>query len=315
MDTYIFLLSKNYKVLVICIAVLFLSGCYAIKREPLSPIKIKDYEITIEPQDENLEHLIIQEKVILIHDSGFESQPIVSTEIITHTPPNSKPYTSTITHTETHVVNELEFEMPTRVITNSQRGLFLKEIEISPLDADPFFIFPLPDGREFQVKKQLGLLSSVSERLNYLETNVKLIDFPADSFYSAKNATNIQVQKYLDTETVSWSSTEPGSDIQFAYLPPPYHHLHPNIRPFVEIFSVEHLIFSLIGITITFVGLIITIILKPAVVPTLVSATEGKIKLILSKLLYKKPDETVTLIVVEDGKEKKKEIKLGEKKK
>lgn len=126
MDTHIFLLSKNYKALVICIAVLLLSGCYAIKREPLSPIKIKDYEITIEPQDENLEHLIIKEKLILIHDSGFESQPIVSTEIITHTPPNSsKPYTYTITtHIETPVVNELEFEMPTRVITNSQRGLY-----------------------------------------------------------------------------------------------------------------------------------------------------------------------------------------------
>lgn len=84
------------------------------------------------------------------------------------------------------------------------------------------------------------------------EINIKLIDFPKESFYQAKYSTNIEKEKYLNTETITWLLKYPDEGIIFAYIIPPFNNLRAILNPFIGISNIGQWILVLIAFLTTF---------------------------------------------------------------
>ena len=115
----------------------------------------------------------------------------------------------------------------TESIVAQSKGLFLHEVTITPLSD---LRVSLPDGTRVTPM----LLTDMDSRLV-----VKLQDLPKGSFYAARHALGLTAHPYLDTETLTWSPTDLGEAITFAYIPSPAHHLRPLLGPFLTVSSVS----------------------------------------------------------------------------
>jgi len=105
------------------------------------------------------------------------------------------------------------------------KGLFIEEVTLTPLAG---LRVSLPDGTQVSPM----LVTDMDAKLV-----VKLQDLPKGSFYAARHALGLSSYPYLDTETLTWSPTDLGEDITFAYIKPPAHHLRALLGPFLTVSS------------------------------------------------------------------------------
>lgn len=129
--------------------------------------------------------------------------------------------------------------LPERQITSTSRGLLLREANIAPLEASSGQVtITLRDGSTLH-----GSLCAFS----CPQSAIELRDFPRSSFYAARHAQNVNIQPYIDTETITWSIDRLGRGITFAYIPSPYYHLRPILKPLLEVSSLSQWIIGVLG--------------------------------------------------------------------
>jgi hypothetical protein len=153
---------------------------------PPLPI-VEEYSVIIEPLYPEMEKFIVNEEIIFYINQEVED---VNSQMI---------YS----------------RLPKREVTSTNRGLLLKEVHISPLQANSFGYvnLTLPDG--FLLRGRLCTYDCPVSR-------IELYDFPKNSFYDAKDVDgSISYDSYIDKEKISWSASNLNQGIKFAYIPPP----------------------------------------------------------------------------------------------
>lgn len=200
-------------------------------------------------------------------------------------------------------------------VASHSRGFLLREVHFMPLQADAsgHVDYTLPNGTKvsgrlcslvFNCCPTYGLFDQYSM---CPESKAEVRDLPSNSFFAAKDATDIQAQKYIDTETVSWSVTDLERGITFAYIPPPYHYLRPLLLPFIGASYLSQWVIGLFGFAATF-------LLLPVLRPILPDMAKGKLKDWFDKASKRKSPLKATLIVSSRGDEKEIEVKDSKKK-
>lgn len=164
--------------------------------------------------------------------------------------------------------------LPAREMRSSNRGIFIREIIITPLEN--------------------SFLSAVT--CCPKSPIVELHDFPRNSFYEAKDAQNLQISPYLDTETIIWSGFSLRRDIVFAYIAPPFY----SVRDILALFiGVSYQSYSLIIIF----SLLVTTVFSFLIKPVLSDIGKNKIKTFLDRK-SQKPVKKTTIIVSSKGEER-----------
>jgi len=158
------------------------------------PCAVVAYRVIVEPISPALETFIIKEDVVL-------------TSKITDDPRFSPNSIWSVVNTD----DGRAFRLSTRQVDGIGKGLVLKEVTVEP-SKDWYSLSNLPDSNRFDLS------------LSCAKTSLELRDFPKNSFYAAKEATNLEVSPYIDTETITWVAHNLDErKIEFAYVPPPYY--------------------------------------------------------------------------------------------
>lgn len=209
-----------------------------------------------------------------------------------------KPVDSTLKNLKIEEEGILDGEMKLlseRQISGTSRGFLLREVRITPLEADAsgYVNLILPDGSSLRGP----LCGSWCP-----QSTVELRDFPKNSFFDAKNAEQVgEPDTYVEVETIILSIRDLEQGIVFAYIPPPYHYFRPMLAPFVGLSSfgeIAIVIFSLTG----------TIILVPIVQPIIYNLAKSRLQSWFKKESKEKSVKTATLIVSSKGEVKEVEV-------
>ena len=107
-----------------------------------------------------------------------------------------------------------------REIISTSKGLILKEVvfRLPETDSSGFAVKRGPDahGQEFS--------------LTYLGAcEVDVTGLASGAFVAADNATSVDRNAYLGSETVAWALSEPSAGVRFAYIVPPFQPLQPIV--------------------------------------------------------------------------------------
>ena len=132
-----------------------------------------------------------------------------------------------------------------------------------------------------------------------LKSLVTLSDFPINSFYAAYHAQELQKSPYLETETITWTSS--GAMIKFLFIPPPYQHLRHLLAP---LFGVSHAGQWIYGI----LGLLSAYIFMPYMLPVLREMMESTLK---RRLLNANKTEKQTAKIITNDKGDEIEIEIS----
>jgi energy-coupling factor transporter transmembrane protein EcfT len=195
-----------------------------------------------------------------------------------------------------HAVNVLNTDTKTVQLSDKQieskdRGVLLKEVSFTP---SLTMTFELPTGNSRIIP------------INTSNSQVKLRDMPQDSFYKAKDAENLTLDTYVDTQTVQWSLRNGSNGIVFAFIPTPFNILRPLVSPFLGISSWSEWLVAIIA-------LVAGLFLQPIVAPVLSDTVKGRFKSWFDRQTTQpkttQPTETGKLIISAKGEEKNIEIK------
>jgi hypothetical protein len=152
------------------------------------------------------------------------------------------------------VEKDTVLSLPERQIHSSNRGLFIQEVHVTPLDGSPLSGYTCcPETK-----------------------TVELRDFPRNSFYEARDVQKVEPSRYLDTEIVRWDTRRLGQDIVFAYVAPPFHLLRNFFTPLIGISYQSQWM-------VTFVGLIAGAVIKQIVKPALFDFGKSRFKSLLER--------------------------------
>ena len=165
----------------------------------------------------------------------------------------------------TSIMKEGEvLSLPEKQVYSSSRGLFIRELNVTPLD---------------------GLAISGIDTCCVKAPTVELSDFPRDSFYEARDVNKTEISTYLDIETVKFDEQSLNRSIVFAYITPPF-------------YSVRGLVAPLIGVSyqgqwiVALIGLLVTVIIVPFAKDVLVDLTVARIKSLFKRNKSKKKRES-----------------------
>jgi len=184
-------------------------------------------------------------------------------------PKNSMSFTPPVDWTATYIGSETGFSLPEIEATIENRGFLLKEASFR---------------------------SSIycSDKVN-----VELHDFPLNSFYAAHYAQGLEKFPYIDTETITWNSSD--ESVRFSYVTPPFQIVKPILNPLMGASSMNQWLMG-------FIGIIGTVIFAPIIKPVFTEIAQKSIKNKISS-----PDvqtkQTAKLIISEKGEEKEIEVK------
>ena len=161
------------------------------------------------------------------------------------------------------------FSTNNREVASTNHGFIVQEVHINPLQANEFGFSSLTtsDGKSINVELC---------RHSCPEGSVTLLNFPKNSFLEAKYDTNLQINSYLDTETISWSTKNLNKGIIFAYIPPPFYHFKLVLKPFLGVASFNQWI-------VAFLGAVGSIVIVPIVKPVLKDIAQDKLRSCLQK--------------------------------
>jgi hypothetical protein len=161
------------------------------------------------------------------------------------------------------------FSTNNREVASTNHGFMVQEVYINPLQTNESGVYSLTtlDGTSINIKLcQYGCP----------EGSITLINFPKNSFYEAKYDTNLQINSYLDTETINWSTKYLNKGITFAYIPPPFYHFKLALKPFLGVASFNQWI-------VAFLGAVGGIVIVPIVKPILEDIAQNKLISCLQK--------------------------------
>ncbi|HEX9313159.1 MAG TPA: hypothetical protein VGA30_10130 [Actinomycetota bacterium] len=138
---------------------------------------------------------------------------------------------------------------PPKKVRASGRGPvgLLREVTVAP-PADPFLELVLPNGR-----LALGVLCSVA----CLEARVEVHGLSHGAFTEARDALDLNSSRFHGNDTVSWSPLDPGDELVFDYIRPPYHHFRAVLLPVLQAGSLGGLVLTLIGALLGIVGVVL----------------------------------------------------------
>jgi len=161
------------------------------------------------------------------------------------------------------------FSTNNREVASTNHGFIVQEVYINPLQTNESGVYSLTtlDGTSINIELcQNGCP----------EGSITLINFPKNSFYEAKYDTNLQINSYLDTETINWSTKYLNKGITFAYIPPPFYHFKLALKPFLGVASFNQWI-------VAFLGVVGSIVIVPIVKPILEDIAQNKLRSCLQK--------------------------------
>jgi hypothetical protein len=150
-----------------------------------------------------------------------------------------------------------------REVEGNARGFLLREVEIEPLGQSVYADLRLPTPGGAYVDAPL------CEPLACPPATVTLVDFPASSFYLARETTEVERVPYVQTETITWTTRTYERGLAFAYVPPPFHLMRPVIGPLLGASTASEWVAALVGA----LGGAVAI---PLVKPLLVDIAEDK---------------------------------------
>jgi hypothetical protein len=172
------------------------------------------------------------------------------------------------------VENNLTLSAKERLVFSSNRGLFIREVRITPLETT------LLQGTSCCPKTK----------------TVELIDFPRNSFYEVRYVPEVSISSYLDTETVKWSDFSIGRNIEFAYIIRPFNSLRRVLLPFIPLLYQSDWV-------VAFVGILFTTVFTSIINPAISDFGRNRLKTLLTK---KSPSvqKQAKIIVTSKGDEK-----------
>lgn len=156
---------------------------------------------------------------------------------------------------ESELARLLSKQELSREISSNDKSIIIKELYFVPLnmDTDGYVDLKLTNGKSRKVEFCINECPP---------SIVKIFDLPAGSFYQAEGADNLQIDSYLNKETVSWNPAHVERGIRFAYIKPPYHHLRRIIKPFLSFANLNQNLIVIIGFTTT---TLLAFMLKPVI--------------------------------------------------
>ncbi len=238
------------------------------------PCAISYYRLTIKPKDSQLSKFKVQEFIVF-------SPQIVETV-------NFTPYSTWVSM---DIDDQKGYQLPETELAGNSLGFLLKEVSFDSANAYYNSLFPDP-----HVLMRYNLSPSCKEAV------VELQDFPLNSFYAAREANELKMYPYVDTETITWNSknlSERG--IRFAYVQPPFQSLKPLLSPFIGASSISQWIIGLIGI-------ISAVLFTPIAKPVFTEILQKRFKKEMDNVVTPVKD-TRKIIVSGKGDEKDVEIK------
>lgn len=161
------------------------------------------------------------------------------------------------------------FSTNNREVASTNHGFIAQEVHINPLQANEFGVSSLTTSDGESINVELC-------RHSCPEGSVTLLNFPKNSFLEAKYDTNLKIDSYLDTDTISWSTKDLNKGIIFAYIPPPFYHFKLVLKPFLGVASFDQWILA-------FLGAVGSIVIVPIVKPILEDIAQNKLRRCLQK--------------------------------
>ena len=161
------------------------------------------------------------------------------------------------------------FSTNNREVASTNHGFIVQEVHINPLQANESGVSSLTTSDGTSIRVELC-------RHSCPEGSVTLLNFPKNSFLEAKYDTNLKINSYLDTDTISWSTKNLNKGIIFAYIPPPFFHFKLVLKPFLGIASFNQWI-------VAFLGAVGSIVIVPIVKPVLKNIAQNKLRSCLQK--------------------------------
>jgi hypothetical protein len=161
------------------------------------------------------------------------------------------------------------FSINNREVAGTNHGFIVQEVHINPLQANESGVSSLTTSDGTSINVEVCIHSCP-------EGSVTLLNFPKNSFLEAKYDTNLQINSYLDIETISWSTKNLNKGITFAYIPPPFYHFKLVLKPFLGVASFNQWI-------VAFLGAVVSIVIVPIVKPILEDIAQNKLRSCLQK--------------------------------
>lgn len=137
---------------------------------------------------------------------------------------------------------------PVRTVEAERSGFLLQQLTVRPVEGRSLT-------RELTLTNdQAGEIPvTVCPAGNCPVASVELIDFPEASFVDAQGAENIARSTFIDTETITYTSTSMRRGFSIAYVPAPYNGFSSLFRPLLGASTFEDWIFAFVGVLGSFV--------------------------------------------------------------
>ncbi len=119
------------------------------------------------------------------------------------------------------IQEEVKQDLPGRIVKSTKSGLFLHEV-IIPYQLQDYDC--CPD-----------------------EGKVRIKELPDHSFYDAQYANDLNVDEYLGIQTISWTTSDIGADLRFAYLPHPFYYVRGLLDPVIDLSKTDNWILAVFG--------------------------------------------------------------------
>jgi hypothetical protein len=205
---------------------------------PISPYIIKEYRVTVDAENN------LSKNKLQVKEEGMYKKKSAESQAGT-------------------------FSTNNREVASTNHGFIVQEVHINPLQANESGVSSLTTSDGTSIRVELC-------RHSCPEGSVTLLNFPKNSFLEAKYDTNLQINSYLDIETISWSTKNLNKGIIFAYIPPPFFHFKLVLKPFLGVASFNQWI-------VAFLGAVGGIVIVPIVKPILEDIAQNKLISCLQK--------------------------------
>ncbi|BAY20571.1 hypothetical protein NIES2100_03130 [Calothrix sp. NIES-2100] len=157
-----------------------------------------------------------------------------------------------------------QLKQTNKQLNSIERGLILREVDVIPLNLNShkWIYLELENGTTIKDK----LCADICP-----QSMIKLVNFPAGSFYQAQDADNLKILPYLNTETITWSIPSLEREVKFAYIAYPYYYLRWFLKPFLLFIDKNKWV-------IVTVGTIVPMVYSPRLRPIIKVKNIGKVE-------------------------------------
>ena len=137
--------------------------------------------------------------------------------------------------------------LPERRVLSRRKGFLLREVTVEPLGEGPYATVSVPwaDGSTLDARL-CGATCPV--------TTIRVEDLPKGAFYAARGTETVNVTEYINTEIITWTTSDLSDGIVFAYITPPFQVLRPVLAPLIGASNANEWAIGVFGMLTSVIG-------------------------------------------------------------